>query len=134
MRSLTISRVPGHCFQANSEAKCPGRRVAHSSEHTSHRGGNRVMRRFSRRAFVGCLTALAASRTSVLQPQSAYAQQPASLRRIGILLVGFPRESNEVHQFRQGLRDAGYTEGRDVVIEWRSADGDYARLPDLAAD
>ena len=36
--------------------------------------------------------------------------------------------------FRQGLRDAGYAEGRDVVIEWRSAGGDYARVPELAAD
>ena len=37
-------------------------------------------------------------------------------------------------QFRQGLRDAGYAEGRDVVIEWRSANGDYARVPELVAD
>jgi putative ABC transport system substrate-binding protein len=35
---------------------------------------------------------------------------------------------------RQGLRDAGYFEGRDVVIEWRSASGDYARVQELAAD
>ena len=92
------------------------------------------MRRFSRRAFVSCLAALAASRTIVFKPQSAYAQQPAPPRRIGFLLVGFSPESDEVQQFRQGLRDAGYIEGRDVVIEWRSVDGDYARLPELAAD
>ena len=36
--------------------------------------------------------------------------------------------------FRQGLRDAGYFEGRDVVIEWRSANGDYDRVPALVAD
>ena len=35
---------------------------------------------------------------------------------------------------REGLRDAGYVEGRDVVIVWRSANGDYARIPELAAD
>jgi putative ABC transport system substrate-binding protein len=35
---------------------------------------------------------------------------------------------------RQGLRNAGYVEGRDVVIEWRSAEGDYTRLPQLAAE
>ena len=70
----------------------------------------------------------------VIKPHSADAQQPASPRRIGVLLVGFSPESKEVHAFRQGLRDAGYAEGRDVVIEWRSADGDYARLPVLAAD
>jgi ABC-type uncharacterized transport system substrate-binding protein len=43
-------------------------------------------------------------------------------------------ESKEAQAFRQGLRDAGYAEGRDVVIEWRSANGDYARVPQLAAD
>jgi putative ABC transport system substrate-binding protein len=39
-----------------------------------------------------------------------------------------------VQLFRQGLRDAGYAEGRDLVIEWRSANGDYARIPELVAD
>ena len=38
-------------------------------------------------------------------------------------------DSKEAQAFRQGLRDAGCTEGRDVVIEWRSVDGDYKRLP-----
>ncbi len=66
--------------------------------------------------------------------EGTYAQQPASPRRIGVLLVGFSPERKEVQAFRQGLRDAGYAEGRDVVIEWRSADGDYDRTPELAAD
>ena len=70
----------------------------------------------------------------VFKPHSADAQQPVSPRRIGVLLVAFSPESKEAQAFRQGLRDAGYVEGRDVVIEWRSADGDYARLPALAAD
>ena len=43
-------------------------------------------------------------------------------------------ESKEAQAFRQGLRDAGYTEGRDVVIEWRHAYGDYARVPEFAAE
>src|SRR5262249_5299458 len=42
--------------------------------------------------------------------------------------------SREVQAFRQGLRDAGYSEGRDLMIEWRSAEGDYSRISDLAAD
>ena len=64
----------------------------------------------------------------------ADAQQPASMRRIGVLLVGFSPESKQAQAFRQGLREAGYAEGRDVVIEWRSANGDYDRVPPLVAD
>jgi putative ABC transport system substrate-binding protein len=93
-----------------------------------------VIRRLSRRAFVSSLAALAASPAIVFKLQSAYAQQPASPRRVGVLLVGFSSESKDAQQFRQGLLDAGYAEGRDVVIEWRSANGDYARVPELVAD
>jgi putative ABC transport system substrate-binding protein len=64
----------------------------------------------------------------------ASAQQPASPRRIGVVLGGFLPEGKEAQQFRQGLRDAGYTEGRDVVIEWRPTRGDYSRIPELVAD
>src|SRR5262249_34684850 len=55
-------------------------------------------------------------------------------RRIGVLLGGFSPASKEAQQFRQGLSDAGYVEGRDLVIEWRAASGDYARVPALVAD
>jgi putative tryptophan/tyrosine transport system substrate-binding protein len=67
-------------------------------------------------------------------PPAAEAQQTVSPRRVGVLLALIGPDSKEAQAFRQGLRDAGYTEGRDVVIEWRSANGDYARLPQLAAD
>jgi putative ABC transport system substrate-binding protein len=70
----------------------------------------------------------------VFKLQTGYAQQPTSPRRIGVLLVLLSPESKEAQAFRQGLRDAGYAEGRDVVIEWRAANGDYARVPALAAD
>ena len=63
----------------------------------------------------------------------ADAQQPASPRRIGVLLVGPSPESEEAKQFRQGLQDAGYVEGRDVTIEWRYANGDYSKVAELAA-
>jgi putative ABC transport system substrate-binding protein len=65
---------------------------------------------------------------------AADAQQPASPRRIGVLLAVVSPESKEAQAFRQGLLDAGYAEGRDVVIEWRSANGDYARVPEFVAD
>jgi putative ABC transport system substrate-binding protein len=48
--------------------------------------------------------------------------------------VGFSPGSEEAQEFRRGLRDAGYAEGREVVIEWRSANGVYARVPELVAD
>ena len=92
-----------------------------------------MIRRFSRRAFVRSLAALAACPAIVFKPQSAYAQQPASLRRIGVLLIT-PIEDKDLQMFRQGLQEAGYVEGRDVVIDWRSANGDFARIPELAAD
>ena len=62
------------------------------------------------------------------------AQQVTLPRRIGVLLSGLSPNSEEAKAFRRGITDAGYSEGHDVVIEWRSASGDYARLPQLAAD
>jgi putative ABC transport system substrate-binding protein len=67
-------------------------------------------------------------------PQAVAAQSTASPRRIGFLLVGLTPESAAAQHFRKGLRDAGYSEGRSVVIEWRSAKGDYDRVPGLVAD
>ena len=87
----------------------------------------------NRRSFVSGFIALAAFLGLLGLASAVDAQQPAP-RRIGVLLVGPSPESKEAQAFRQGLRDAGYAEGRDVVIEWRSAAGDYARIPALAAE
>jgi putative ABC transport system substrate-binding protein len=62
------------------------------------------------------------------------AQQSALPRHIGVLLVGHSPESKDAQQFRQALLDAGYAEGRDVVIEWRYAHGNFEEIPHLAAD
>lgn len=67
-------------------------------------------------------------------PLAARAQQPVPLRRVGVLLVGLSPESKQAKQFRLGLRDAGYSEGRDLIIEWRSANGDYDRVPALVEE
>ena len=88
----------------------------------------------TRRAFTFVLGALAAWFGLGRLPRAAEAQQPAPRRRIGVLLVLLSPADKEAQAFRQGLGDAGYVEGRDVVIEWRSVNGDYARLPQLAAD
>jgi putative ABC transport system substrate-binding protein len=55
-------------------------------------------------------------------PLVARAQQGAPKYRIGVLLVGLSPASKATQHFRRGLRDAGYFEGRDVAIEWRSAE------------
>jgi putative ABC transport system substrate-binding protein len=93
-----------------------------------------VIQRLSRRTVVNALAALAAAPTIVFKSQSAYAQQPPRPRRIGVLLVAHSLESKVAQAIRQGLLDAGYSEQRDVTIEWRSANGDYARVPELVAD
>ncbi len=98
------------------------------------RRGNSVIRRISRFWFVYHFAALVAYVSLFAMASAADAQQPASPRRIGVVLVGFSPESKEVQEFPRGLRDAGYVEGRDVVIEWRSASGDYDRLAALVAD
>jgi hypothetical protein len=75
----------------------------------------------NQRAFACALAVLVSCLVSLGVPGPADAQQPASPRRIGVLLVGTPPESMQVRGFIQGLKDAGYVEGRDVVIEWRSS-------------
>ena len=93
-----------------------------------------MTRRMTRRAFAGDLAALVGSFGLFCPSVGAYAQQPAAPRRVGVLLVLSPRDSKEAQAFRQGLIDAGYSEGRNVIIEWRNATGDLDRIPGLVAD
>jgi putative ABC transport system substrate-binding protein len=66
---------------------------------------------------------------------AAEAQQPAKVPRIGVLgSVPFDQVSDRVAAFRQGLRDLGYVEGKNIVIEWRSSDGNLDRNAALAAE
>ena len=56
-------------------------------------------------------------------------------RRIGFLKCALPSaQSARIEAFRQGLRELGYVEGKNIVIEWRYADGKFDRLPALAAE
>jgi putative tryptophan/tyrosine transport system substrate-binding protein len=65
----------------------------------------------------------------------AEAQQTKKIPRIGFLAPVFPSTiSDRVEAFRQGLRELGYVEGKNIVIEWRYAEGKADRLPGLAAE
>jgi putative tryptophan/tyrosine transport system substrate-binding protein len=65
----------------------------------------------------------------------ATAQQPAKIPRIAVL-IGSSLAANAVRidAFRQSLRDLGYVEGKNIAIEFRSAEGKFDRLPELAAE
>ncbi len=87
-----------------------------------------------RREFV-TLLACAAAVPSSLWPRAARAQQPAKVARIGCLVTGSlesPETRVMLDAFRQGLRERGYVEGQNIVIEYRSADGSIERFPRLA--
>ncbi len=65
---------------------------------------------------------------------SAEAQQPArKVPRIGILFIG-DRNQPHLEAFKQGLRERGYIEGKNIAIEYRYAEGKIDRLPLLAAE
>jgi putative ABC transport system substrate-binding protein len=63
----------------------------------------------------------------------AEAQQPAKVPRIG-RLGGGTLSSPRINAFLQALRELGYVEGKNIVIEWRSAEENFDRLPALAAE
>jgi putative ABC transport system substrate-binding protein len=79
-----------------------------------------------RREFIAGLSAAA-------WPLSALAQQPA-LPLIGFINSGSALAfQRHIDAFLQGLKEAGYVEGRNVAVDYRWADGQQARLPELAA-
>ena len=68
-------------------------------------------------------------------PLAARAQQPTKLPVIGFLSSSSPaNRASLTSAFRQGVREGRYVEGKDVAIEYRWAEDQYDRLPDLAAD
>ncbi len=71
----------------------------------------------------------------LIVPLAADAQPPAKAHRIGLLGAASPSAyASHVEAFRQGLRDLGYVEGKNFSIEYRWAEGNYDRLPDLVTD
>ena len=68
------------------------------------------------------------------------AQQPKRVPRIGYLAAGFPPSDSaaplhpNAEAFRQGLRELGYIEGKNIIIEYRYAEQKFERFPELAAE
>jgi putative ABC transport system substrate-binding protein len=78
--------------------------------------------------FALCAGAFSAPLASLAQPQQ-------KVPRIGLLLSEtLSIEASRVDALRAGLRDLGYVEGKNIAIEYRSADGNYDRLPELALE
>src|SRR3989338_6949061 len=89
----------------------------------------------NRKIVIWLLTAVVLSTISLAQ-----AQQAKKVPRVGYLTVGFApspapaRPNPTVESFRQGLRELGYVEGKNIIVEYRYAEGKFERLPDLAAE
>jgi putative tryptophan/tyrosine transport system substrate-binding protein len=83
----------------------------------------------TRRAFIRTLAG-----ALLTAPLAAEAQQAAKIARIGYLATNLAATPHSREAFLQGLRDLGYVEGRNVVIEYRDAEGKLERLPALAAE
>jgi putative ABC transport system substrate-binding protein len=82
-----------------------------------------------RRFLIAAVTAVLAT------PLASLAQQKGKIWRIGVLETISPAlNAANFDAFRQGLRELGYVEGQNVVIEYRSADGRQERFPDLATE
>jgi putative ABC transport system substrate-binding protein len=71
--------------------------------------------------------------TVLLTTYPADAQQPKKVPRVGILFIG-GRDQPHLEAFKQGLRERGYTEGKNIVLDYRYAEGKVDRLPSLAAE
>lgn len=73
--------------------------------------------------------------TILAVPLAAEAQQPTKVYRIGVLSAASSSRVDPRHEaFLQGLRALGYVEGKNILMEYRYAEGQFERLPDLAAD
>jgi len=93
---------------------------------------SKIEKRPRRLKLVGLVTLIIAF-VLVLTGAVATAQQPTKIPRIGCLWAT-PLSSARIEAFRQGLRELGYVEGKNIIIEWRSSEGKLDRLPALAAE
>ena len=82
-----------------------------------------------------CAAAFLASGVVGAWPFAAGAQQPAKIPRVGWIWSGRSAgDPTEVAGFRQGLKELGYIEGQNIVVDYRFGEGDVDRAADLAAE
>jgi putative ABC transport system substrate-binding protein len=77
---------------------------------------------------------LAGAASAAAWPKNLHAQRSPKVPRLGALLYGNPKTDPNIESFREGLRDLGYVEGTNIIIEYRFADGRAERLPELGAE
>ena len=78
---------------------------------------------------------MGAGGAGALAPLASFAQQPAKIWRIGMLeTTSLALNSANLDAFLKGMRELGYVEGTNFVIDYRSADGRVERFPDLATE
>ncbi len=71
---------------------------------------------------------------SLAVPLAADAQPPGKVARVGMLIAAQPRSANFIQAFEHRLRELGYVEGQNLVIEFRTGEGKAERYPTLAAE
>jgi putative ABC transport system substrate-binding protein len=104
------------------DKKCPGQETTNSSKE------GRMTK-----SFIGSLLIIPVLILGLIS--FAEAQQPKKIPRIGFLGTNsLSTITDRVEAFQQGLRELGYVEGKNIVIEWRYAEGKADRLPGLAAE
>jgi putative ABC transport system substrate-binding protein len=74
--------------------------------------------------------------SALAAPLGSFAQKQDKVWRVGFLIARrlAPGDTNYYRAFPEGMRELGYVEGKNLVIEWRYADGNFDRLPALAAE
>src|SRR5205823_6444108 len=115
-------RLPG-AAEAQRSASLKGRKSADRLKETTMWYGP-----------AGCIVALTLS--LLVAPYAVEAQQPTKVYRIGILAGSAQalRERRGYDAWQQGLRELGYVEGQNVILEYRYAEGNVGLFPALAAD
>src|SRR5271156_1740660 len=103
---------------------CPGRDIGLAPGAQNGLTWRSLMRRRDLIALLGA--------AAIARPLATRAQPRAPLARIGILTNGGNPKSPLFEAFRKKMAELGYTEGRNLATEFRSADGDAERLIDLA--